>query len=471
MKYSRALVATLLVGGSLSQFVPSVSAEGTAAGTAIENTATASYDDPTAPGTVINTTSNKVIVTVAEVAGITVTGSGVTPGNVGFFNTVQNTGTTTSNISLLPELLTSGSLPENTKVRIHTAAGQSATYEVIGNAFVFVAGSGVGNSGGVAISATNPVILENVASNGTALYQVEVDLPTGTALSTDTSKGFPVVINAFIAGSPTATNKTIDRVYTGFVKLVKETRILQGSGPTVAPADVAFSLANKNPATGNIIEYRITYTNISEAQVGAGNAILKAANLAIVEDGTSTNTWAKDGDTNGIIDTSNVVSSAVNLGTTANIELYKGANGLTSTIDQSGKTADAAAQKPIVLKLSQAKKVTDKQGFKLVPIAKAQPGDVIVYTIAANNISIKPVNKLVLNQKIRPGTTYVLNSATPSKDATLTFSTDGGKSFVPQPMLGKKPAPASSYTNVRWAFTNSIAPKSQSTLSYEVRVR
>jgi uncharacterized repeat protein (TIGR01451 family) len=131
----------------------------------------------------------------------------------------------------------------------------------------------------------------------------------------------------------------------------------------------------------------------------------------------------------------------------------------------------AAAQKPIVLKLSQAKKVADKKGFKLVPITKAQPGDAIVYTIAANNISTKPVNKLVLNQKIRPGTTYVLNSATAIKDATLTFSTDGGKSFSAQPMLGKKPAPASSYTNVRWAFTNGIAPKSGSNLSYEVRVR
>jgi hypothetical protein len=280
-------------------------------------------------------------------------GSTIDPDNVGFFNTVQNTGTSTSNIALLPELLPTGNLPTGTKVRIHTTAGQSATYVVTSTGLAFVAGSGVGNSGGVAISATNPVLLENVASNATASYQVEVDLPTGTTLSTDTSKGFPVVINAFIGGTvavtgagdvavtaPTANNKTIDRVYTGFVKLVKETRILQGSGPVVAPADVAFSSANKNPAAGNIIEYKITYTNISEAQVGAGNAILKANNLAIVEDGTSTNTWAKDGDNNGTIDTSNVVSSAVNLGTTSTIELYKGANGLTSTIDQSGATAN-----------------------------------------------------------------------------------------------------------------------------------
>jgi uncharacterized repeat protein (TIGR01451 family) len=131
----------------------------------------------------------------------------------------------------------------------------------------------------------------------------------------------------------------------------------------------------------------------------------------------------------------------------------------------------ATAKKPIVLKLSQAKKIADKKGFKLVPITKANPGDVIVYSIAANNISNKPINKLVLNQKIRPGTTYVLNSATPVKGANLTFSTDGGRSYTAQPLFNKKPAPASNYTNVRWAFTSSVAPQSQSKLSYEVRVR
>lgn len=134
----------------------------------------------------------------------------------------------------------------------------------------------------------------------------------------------------------------------------------------------------------------------------------------------------------------------------------------------------ATAPKPLVLKLSQAKKVADKaekKGFKLVPITKALPGDVIVYSIAANNISTKPINKLVINQKIRPGTSYVLSSATPVKGTDLTFSTDGGKTYTASPIIAKKPAPADSYTNVRWAFVGSIAPKSQSALSYEVKVR
>lgn len=131
----------------------------------------------------------------------------------------------------------------------------------------------------------------------------------------------------------------------------------------------------------------------------------------------------------------------------------------------------ATAKQPIVLKLSQAKKVADKKGFKLVPVSKVAPGDTIVYTIAANNISDRPIGKLVINQKIRSGTTYVLNSATPVPGATLTFSTDGGKTYIDRPMFDKKPAPATNYTNVRWAFTDKVSPKSQSTVSYEVKVR
>ena len=131
----------------------------------------------------------------------------------------------------------------------------------------------------------------------------------------------------------------------------------------------------------------------------------------------------------------------------------------------------AVAQKPIVLKITQSKKVADKKGFKLIPVTKVTPGDVIVYGIAASNISTKPINKLVINQRIRPGTSYVVNSATPIKGTDLTFSIDGGKTYTAKPIIDKKPAVASKYTNVRWAFVGSIAPKSQSNLSYEVQIR
>jgi hypothetical protein len=61
---------------------------------------------------------------------------------------------------------------------------------------------------------------------------------------------------------------------------------------------------------GNQIEYRITYKNISIAPTGAGNLTLSATDIAVTEDGTvAPSTWAKDQDTNGVIDTSHVMNS------------------------------------------------------------------------------------------------------------------------------------------------------------------
>ena len=165
-----------------------------------------------------------------------------------------------------------------------------------------------------------------------------------------------------------------------------------------------------------------------------------------------------------------LLSATLALTTLTTTILFSGSLPVISQFTQPA-VAQVAAPKPIVLKLAQSKKVTDKKGFKLVPVTRAMPGDVIVYTIAANNISDKPINKLVVNQKIRPGTSYVIGSATPIAGAELNFSTDGGKTYTAKPTIEKKPAPANRYTNVRWAFTSSIAPKSQSTISYEVQIR
>ncbi|MEM6353525.1 MAG: hypothetical protein AAF766_22475, partial [Cyanobacteria bacterium P01_D01_bin.14] len=70
------LAASLAVGGVLNM-VGIVLADGTAAGTAIENTATATYNDPNDPDAPLTSTSNTVTVSVAEVAGITVSAAGV----------------------------------------------------------------------------------------------------------------------------------------------------------------------------------------------------------------------------------------------------------------------------------------------------------------------------------------------------------------------------------------------------------
>ncbi len=126
-------------------------------------------------------------------------------------------------------------------------------------------------------------------------------------------------ITAALAVSET-TNVTIDRVYTGFLELVKTAQVVQGDGPPVTG----------NPAPGNHIKYRVEYRNISEPEIAPmeGNVLLTASDLVIIEDGTeiacptggstspdpanpdaTANNWAYDNDGNGELDTRHVISS------------------------------------------------------------------------------------------------------------------------------------------------------------------
>jgi hypothetical protein len=238
-----------------------------------------------------------------------VPGSLIDPLEVIFTNTISSP-TTLTNVLLVPsDLGTTDTVPINTTVII-TYNGTSASYTYNGTDFVIDAGN-------------TPVTIPTVTPGTPVTYTVEVNLPVSTPLSTDlgTPRGdfpsYPVPIYAFVDangdGSPQpateVTNATIDRVYTGFLRLVKEARILDRNGNEVQGYSTAPATANIRP--GNIIEYRITYTNISSPLgSGANSQLLNAANVVIVEDGIAgTNNWAEDQNGDGAIDTQNVVGT------------------------------------------------------------------------------------------------------------------------------------------------------------------
>ncbi len=258
------------------------------------------------------------------------------PAAVSFTNTVKNASAgDTVVVSLLPTSpIDKASLPIDTLVTI-TYNTASATYRYNGTAFVYETGSGL-SVDGVAISATNPVDVGSLAPNVSVNYTVSVDLPSSAQLV-----GYGVPVTAFqdlnndgqIAftdadadavydpGEETQpANTSINRVYTGYLKLTKESRLLQGDGPAVSTTDGSFSITPKSPAPGNIVEYRITYTNISTVAIGNNNVTLSANRIVITEDGTAgTNNWARDNDSDGRLDTSNIVGSARDTGGTVAI--------------------------------------------------------------------------------------------------------------------------------------------------------
>jgi hypothetical protein len=268
-------------------------------------------------------------------------GSTLDPQSVGFTNTIKNNGTSPNDITIVPTApATFTDLPNNTKVTV-SYNSQSAVYTYNSATGVFTIANG-----------NTPIKILAVPAGGIVNYGVEVDLPPGTQLSTDIGKGFPVPITAFIDTNNNGVvdplevnNISIDRVYTGFLKLLKMSRVLQGSGPAVQGTDGTFSITPKNPAPGNIIEYQIQYTNISDVQSGTGNVILNADKVVITEDGTAGgNNWALDNDNNTQIDTSNIVGSAKDSGAST-IQFFNGNPATNSSIDQTGTTLNSDVTK------------------------------------------------------------------------------------------------------------------------------
>lgn len=118
--------------------------------------------------------------------------------------------------------------------------------------------------------------------------------------------------------------------------------------------------------------------------------------------------------------------------------------------------------------------------------ALLQPGEVIRYTVQADNHGERPVEQMAITQPVPAGTVYVLHSAVGPRTAgatgatRITFSIDDGKSFVDKPTvtvtlpggaLQTKPAPAEAYTHVRWNLETPLVPGAPTKISYQVRMR
>jgi hypothetical protein len=193
----------------------------------------------------------------AGIAGIPPGGNTNASGVVNFTNTVQNTGNADDIYTLT--VTNFASLPSATVIVITTPNGTVTV-----------------NSGNQAGSV--PI---NVARNSTANYTVQVTLPSGQPVLT----GFDVVLRATSTNTPASVNNTIDRTYTGFIRLVKQTpvQVINGTG-NGGPNDAV---------PGAVIVYSIAYQNITGGNgAGANNGLLTATNIVISEDGSGgTNNW------------------------------------------------------------------------------------------------------------------------------------------------------------------------------------
>jgi uncharacterized repeat protein (TIGR01451 family) len=148
-----------------------------------------------------------------------------------------------------------------------------------------------------------------------------------------------------------------------------------------------------------------------------------------------------------------------------------------------GKAFDEAiaiaqnAQRPDV-KLNLAVERRDGESWQGGNLDSARPGDVLRYNVKGKNQGNRAATNFTLTQPVPSRTSYVAQSAT--GNAQITFSIDKGKTYSTQPMiqvkradgsLESRPAPAESYTHVRWKFQNAIEPGANVSAFYQVRVR
>ena len=109
-----------------------------------------------------------------------------------------------------------------------------------------------------------------------------------------------------------------------------------------------------------------------------------------------------------------------------------------------------------------------------------QPGDVLRYTVDGANSGDVEATDLQITQPVPERTVYVLDSAESVTAAEMTYSIDGGETFVESPMIEvelpdgtveQQPAPAEAYTHISWRLVDPLLSAEAVKVSYEVGIQ
>ncbi|HEV2761681.1 MAG TPA: hypothetical protein VGV38_01705 [Pyrinomonadaceae bacterium] len=208
----------------------------------------ANFPDAVGPTSINDDYTNRA--SNAGIAGIAF-GGNTTAGSVtDFTNTVRNTGNGNDTFNL-----TAPTVPAGFTVAISTTGA--------GGPFTVVSGGG------------STTLALNFGQQADIV--VRVTAPSGIAVLT----GHEVVIRATSQSTNTNSNDTIDRLYTGFLRLTKSYQVFNTTGVGGA----------SDAVPGAEIEYTISYQNVSTSG-GTNNVTLTASSVVITEDGNlAPNNW------------------------------------------------------------------------------------------------------------------------------------------------------------------------------------
>jgi len=139
----------------------------------------------------------------------------------------------------------------------------------------------------------------------------------------------------------------------------------------------------------------------------------------------------------------------------------------------------SAARPEVKMQLSGAV----ERNSALVALDKAtpvNPGEILDWTISSENSGNGAALEYKAVGHIPRGTSFVAGSAKADGAQKTLYSIDGGKSYSAQPMIEEKqpdgsvkrvPAPVAMYTEIRYEWSDPLAPGGKLYASYKVRVK
>lgn len=114
---------------------------------------------------------------------------------------------------------------------------------------------------------------------------------------------------------------------------------------------------------------------------------------------------------------------------------------------------------------------------KRLPADKVTPGETVVYSIRYKNDGAGPAGDIVLVMPVPKEVAYVEGSVAGVDSANVSFSADGGETYVARGRLtvveGGEPRPArgDEITHIKWTLTAPVAPKAEGEVSYKAVLR
>ena len=147
-------------------------------------------------------------------------------------------------------------------------------------------------------------------------------------------------------------------------------------------------------------------------------------------------------------------------------------------------TAEGGPSVKVNISVVQEVTRTDEGGKTVVEtkeVGLVSPGDVLTYTLRAENTGDSPAFDARIEDPIPDGT-FLVTSSIPENDEAVTASIDGGESWRSFPVFvvagaddsGQpiyEQAAAESYTHLRWLLDAPLPPGATKEVSFKVQVR